>query len=84
MIDTGTSNLGIGNELYRILRAANNDLFLEGELAQLTHNAFDNAVTVIKNSTDEEILINYPIGYDPHKQPILGESKYEKKIPRSI
>lgn len=79
MINTETSTPGIGNELYRILQEAMALVFNQGELGQLTHNAFDHTVASINNSTDEEITISYPVGYGPEKQPILRERKYEKK-----
>lgn len=71
--------INLGNKLYRIANSTMGALFSQGELAQLTYQAFDSYATQIKNSNVEKIKITYPIGYTPQKKPIQHEYEYTKK-----
>lgn len=73
------SETGIGNQLNRILQESIGALFTQGELAQLTHSAFENAAVVINNTPEETITITYPVGYSASKQPLTGETTYKKE-----
>lgn len=68
-----------GNQLNNIVGWAIGKLFTQGELAQLSYNAFDHIAKVYKSATQEEIELSYPIGYSPSKSPLLHEYKYKKE-----
>lgn len=68
-----------GNQLNSIVGWAIGKLFNQGELAQLSYNAFNHIATSYKNTTQEEIELSYPIGYFPSRSPILHKYKYKKE-----
>lgn len=53
-------------------------MFEQGELAQLSHSAFNHVASAITDGSEQEIEVKYPVGYHPTKQPILGTLKYSK------
>lgn len=69
---------GLGNNLHQILQRTISYLFTQAELAQLTHSAFEEIAKRISNGEDEEIEIEYPVGYDPNKPPIQTRRVYKK------
>ena len=69
----------LGNQLNRIVGATQGSLFIHGELAQLTYNAFDIAARSIQTSEQEEIELTYPIGYRPDKTAMEGTRKCKKE-----
>ena len=71
-------NIGLGNELNRILLGGKNLMYNQGELAQLTHSAFDHAANLIQSGDDQEITVDVPIGYRPDKTPITSPRTYKK------
>lgn len=80
MTNLDTDNTpGIGNKVNRIVHDTIGAVFTQGELAQLTHSAFDNAATAVHGSSDETITISYPVGYAPTKQPITSNYTYKKQ-----
>jgi len=72
-----TKEVNLGNQLNRIVCASMGMVFLQGELAQLTYSAFDHAAVTVRDGK-EEWTLNYPVGYSPSKQPMLGSLKYKK------
>ena len=68
-----------GNQLNQIIDWAISALFTQGELAQLSYNAFDHIATAYKSTTQEEIELSFPIGYSPSKSPILHKTNYKKE-----
>jgi hypothetical protein len=69
----------LGNQLYRLVESAQGALFNQGELAQLTYDAFEAAANNVRNSNDDPIEIEYPVGYRPDKTSIPGTVKYSKQ-----
>lgn len=77
-ITDDSEDIGIGNRLNRMLHNAINAVFVQGELAQLSHTAFDEAVTKINSENREKYELTYPVGYKPTKEPIVGTLTYKK------
>ncbi len=73
------SAVNLGNHLNQVVNHAKNSLFAQGELAQLTHSAFNLAVITIQNEGKEEIEISYPVGYSPSRIPITSTNKYKRE-----
>ena len=69
----------LGDKLYDIINTTKMELFNQGELAQLTYQAFHKYVQEIENS-EEEISISYPVGYTPAKETIESNVKYTKEV----
>lgn len=69
----------LGNQLFRLVRAAKGALFNQGELAQLTYGAFDLVASNVQKSEAEPIEISYPVGYKPDKTAILSTKRYSKQ-----
>ncbi len=74
-----TEDIGLGNELNRIVQDTVFAIFTQGELAQLSHSSFSNSSQMIRDGADEEIEISYPIGYKPTKEPMMGTHTYGKE-----
>lgn len=70
--------VGIGNELNRVIQDALSLTFAQGELAQLSHSSFDQTATIIHQSYELNIEFEYPIGYKPTKEPMIGKRTYKK------
>lgn len=80
MVTTDSNlNNGIGDRLNRIVNSAIGSMFLQGELAQLTQGAFEDAATRVDEGAEEEITFEYPVGYSASKQPIISELRYKKE-----
>ena len=73
------TKINLGNNLNQIVNYARSVLFVQGELTQLSYNAFEHTATTIQDGNKEEIEISYPVGYLPSRTPILSKSKYKKK-----
>ena len=69
----------IGNLLNKIVNQAKFSLFDQGELAQLTYDAFDIAARTVQASEHEEIQIKFPVGYRPDKTAIESTRTYKKE-----
>ena len=69
----------LGNQLNRILNEAKHTLFDQGELAQLTHGAFDIAARAMQESKNEEIDVSFPVGYRADKTTIESKRTYKKE-----
>ncbi|MES2952597.1 MAG: hypothetical protein V4858_29060 [Pseudomonadota bacterium] len=67
-----------GNALFRLVSAARDLLFDQGELAQLTYGAFNIAATQLESDESAEIEVAFPIGRRPDKTTILSTRKYTK------
>lgn len=65
--------ISFGDELYSIINNTKSWLFSQGELAQLTYQAFDAYAGQINKSKVDKIKISYPVGYTPQRQTILSE-----------
>jgi hypothetical protein len=68
-----------GDKLYGRISEAKNSLFLHGEIAQLTYQAFDQYVQLINETKETEIEVTYPVGYRPDNTPINSTYKYSKE-----
>lgn len=69
---------GIGNEIYERIKLARNELFRQGELAQLTSLSFQETVERIRTGEEESIELSYPVGYRPDKSVIPSTYNYSK------
>ncbi len=65
--------------MFQIVQNAIHLLFAQGELAQLSHSSFHEAIQTISTSTEEEFTISYPVGYKPSKESILTSHPYSKE-----
>lgn len=74
-----TEDIGLGNQLFRIIKTTKIALFWQGELAQLSHSAYENMVQTITNSEKDLFTINLPVGYSASKIPMQGTQDYNKK-----
>jgi hypothetical protein len=68
-----------GDKLNRRVNEARNILFLHGEIAQLTYQAFDKYVQLINETKETEIEVTYPVGYRPDNTAINSTHKYSKE-----
>lgn len=68
----------MGNRLNQTVMAAKRGLFEQGELAQLTFSALDIAATNIGSLQEEEIKLQFPIGYGADKTTLTGTKTYSK------
>lgn len=62
-----------GDKLIEIINASRNQLFLQGEMAQLTYISFEQMTTWVDNQKEETIPISYPIGYNPDKTTMMSQ-----------
>lgn len=69
----------LGNQLNQIVTSARNTMFDQGELAQLTYGAFDIAARGMQSMEQEEIVVTFPVGYNPDKTPIQSTRTYRKE-----
>ncbi len=69
-----------GDRLNEKVVEARNILFLHGEIAQLTYQAFDKYVQIINESGEDEIEVTYPVGYRPDNTAINSTHKYTKDV----
>jgi hypothetical protein len=68
----------IGNKLYTIISNTRGNLFNQGELAQLTFQAFDKYATEVQKADKEKIIVSFPVGYTPSKEAIKSNREYTK------
>jgi hypothetical protein len=68
-----------GDRLYNRVANARNELFIQGEIAQLTHQSFDKYIQIITELQEEEIEVTYPIGYGANNVPLNTTQKYTKE-----
>jgi hypothetical protein len=73
------ANEGIGNKLNGLIRNTMSSLFDQGELAQLTYSAFSVAAQFVKDSSEEDLTVQFPIGYTADKQTVEGKRVYKKE-----
>ncbi|MGV3630879.1 MAG: hypothetical protein ACO1O6_06725 [Bacteroidota bacterium] len=67
-----------GDKLYMRLAEARKNLFLHGEIAQLTYQAFQKYIELISDIKEPEIEVTYPIGYRADNTAINSTHKYPK------
>lgn len=72
------SSQNIGNSLYRLTSLARDQLFNQGELAQLTYGALDAVANNIPTIESDVIEVHFPVGYRPDRTSILSTRKYAK------
>ncbi len=72
-----TANLG--DELNRIVRSSCHALFVQGELAQLTHLALDYAANSVSENQSDNVEITYPIGYNADRTVMPFARTYTKQ-----
>lgn len=68
----------IGDQLYQRVNQAKREVFVQGELAQLSYRSYEESVTKIQSSDEEEIELSYPVGYRPDKTIIPSTNQYTK------
>lgn len=68
-----------GDKLYSRVSNARHNLFLQGEIAQLTYQAFVKYMELIDGTEDDKIQITYPIGYKPDHTTIDTTQTYTKE-----
>lgn len=62
-----------GDKLIEIINSSRNQLFLQGEMAQLTYISFEQMTTWVDNQKEDTIPISYPIGYNPDKTTMMSQ-----------
>ncbi|OFX60855.1 MAG: hypothetical protein A2046_14620 [Bacteroidetes bacterium GWA2_30_7] len=62
-----------GDKLIEIINSSKTQLFLQGEMAQLTYISFEQMTTWVDNQKDDAIPISYPIGYNPDKTTMMSQ-----------
>jgi hypothetical protein len=62
-----------GDKLIEITNLSRNQLFLQGEMAQLTYISFEQMITWVDNQKEDTIPISYPIGYNPDKTTMMSQ-----------
>ena len=72
------TDIGIGNTLNQIVCANRNAMFEQGEFAQLTYGAFDQATRGMDESGDEEFQVTFPVGYRPDRTAMSTTRTYKK------
>ena len=78
-IENKSKKVSLGNKIYRRINLVRMTIFKQGELAQLTYDAFDNVITQIKDDSREKIEVRYPIGYRSDKSVMTTTRSYKKK-----
>lgn len=68
-----------GDKLYERISSSRGSLFLQGEVAQLTFQAFHKYVEIINETEDEVIEVTYPVGYTPDNKPMNSTHRYSKQ-----
>lgn len=69
-----------GNKLNSSIVAAKNQLFLQGEMAQLTYISFEHSNNWIDTLDKDTIPISYPIGYNADNTPLMSQpNNYSKQ-----
>ena len=71
--------MSLGDKLNSIVITARNQMFLQGELAQLSFMAFGFAQKNANDLENEEIEVHYPVGYNPDKTIVPAKRKYTKQ-----
>ncbi len=69
----------IGNRLYQRASVAKTEIFLQGELAQLTYLSYQETAQRVQDGSESEIEISYPVGYRPDRSVIPSTRKYSKE-----
>lgn len=62
-----------GDKLIEVIKVNKNQLFLQGEMAQLTYISFEQMLIWIDSQQDETIPFSYPIGFYPDKTPMMSQ-----------
>lgn len=62
-----------GDKLIEIINSSRSQLFLQGEMAQLTYISFEQMTTWVDNQKEDTIPISYPIGYNPDKTTMMSQ-----------
>lgn len=67
-----------GDKLFAIVDYQKHLLFVQGELAELTYQAFMQYIQIITNGEQETIDVTFPVGYRPDKTAIHNTNTYPK------
>lgn len=73
------TSVNLGNQLNQIVGSSRAKMFEQGELAQLTHTAFEVAAQYLQSWEDEKIEISFPVGYKADKTTLNGTRTYSKE-----
>ncbi len=68
-----------GDKLYNEISSQRMLIFAQGELAQLTYQAYSKYVEWIRSVPDETIQVTYPIGFNPDRTTIDNTQDYLKQ-----
>ena len=68
-----------GNRLNSSIVVARNQLFLQGEMAQLTYISFEHFNNWIDTQEEDNIPISYPIGYRADNTPLMSQPRNYSK-----
>ncbi|WP_268125529.1 hypothetical protein [Roseivirga pacifica] len=68
-----------GNRLYKSTQDVKILLFVQGEMAQLSYQAFDAYAELVKKEESDKISITYPIGFRADNTPINSTQEYTKE-----
>lgn len=68
-----------GDKLYNKLMEARNNLWLQGEIAELTYSSFASHVNTIDQSDLPQYQVNYPIGFRADNTAINSSVVYTKE-----
>ncbi len=71
--------MNFGNKLNQIINFSKRQLFRQGEIAQLTYNAFNEAEISINASGKVEFEVSIPVGYRQDRSTIDSPRKYTKE-----
>ena len=69
-----------GDKLNELLQRSQNQLFIQGEMAQLTYTSFEQNINWISSQEEGYNLpISYPIGYQADGTPLMSEERVYTK-----
>lgn len=68
-----------GDRLYKKVDSQRFQLFIQGELAELTYQAYQLSISTISNGESETIEVTYPVGYKADKTSINNTQTYAKE-----
>jgi hypothetical protein len=69
----------LGDKLYNLITQQRALLFIQGETAQLTFQAYDKFVKWINEQESDTIEVTYPVGYKPNRTSIDSTHSYPKE-----
>lgn len=68
----------LGNKIYKIINETKKAFFKLGELAQLSYSSFETSAKNIRDSSEEQFILEYPIGCHASGSVMMGKRNYSK------